>query len=65
MCVGSMLLGKAIGGRTGAIIGGGLGGGIPGALAASQLFKKKKPDATQAGMAAQTSVASSATGYGG
>ena len=40
MCVGSMLLGKAIGGRTGAIIGGGLGGGIPGALTASALFKK-------------------------
>lgn len=38
-----MLLGKVIGGRTGAIIGGGLGGGIPGALVASQLFKKKKP----------------------
>lgn len=39
-----MLLGKAIGGRTGAIIGGGLGGGIPGALVASQVFKKSSPD---------------------
>lgn len=39
-----MLLGKAIGGRTGAIIGGGLGGGIPGALVASQVFKKSASD---------------------
>lgn len=44
MCVGTMLLGKAIGGRTGAIVGGALGGGVPGALVASQVFKKKKPD---------------------
>jgi outer membrane lipoprotein SlyB len=42
------LLGKAVGGRTGAIIGGGLSGGIPGALVASQLFKNKKPDAQPA-----------------
>jgi hypothetical protein len=42
MCIGTMLLGKAIGGRTGAIIGGALGAGIPGAFAASQIFGKKK-----------------------
>jgi hypothetical protein len=41
-----MLLGKAIGGRTGAIIGGGLGGGIPGALTASALFKNKQQTPT-------------------
>lgn len=51
MCIGTMLLGKAIGGRTGAIIGGGLGGGIPGALGASMLFKKpnNKPTPTSMG----------------
>jgi hypothetical protein len=49
MCVGSMLLGKAIGGRTGAIIGGGLGGGIPGALTASVLFKKPQSQQTFGG----------------
>lgn len=41
MCIATMLLGKAIGGRTGAIVGGALGGGIPGALTATQLFKKQ------------------------
>lgn len=35
------------------------------ALMTGGLTKKKKPDATQTGMAAQTSVASAATGYGG
>lgn len=51
MCIGSMLVGKAIGGRTGAIIGGGLGGGVPGALVASKLFKKPKDQtATPASM---------------
>lgn len=46
MCIGTMLLGKAIGGRTGAIVGGALGGGVPGALAGSLLSpkKKNKPD---------------------
>lgn len=43
MCIASMMLGKAIGGRTGAMIGGGLGGGIPGLFAASQLYKSKPP----------------------
>lgn len=43
MCIVPALIGNAIGGKTGGIIGAGLGGGVPGALAASQLFKSKKP----------------------
>ena len=53
MCIASMMLGKAIGGRTGAMIGGGLGGGIPGLLTARQMFKKPK-----------TTQAQPAIGYG-
>lgn len=47
MCIATMLLGKAIGGRTGAIIGGALGAGVPGAFAASQIFGKKKAQPPQ------------------
>jgi hypothetical protein len=40
------LLGKAIGGRTGAIVGAGLGGGVMPALVASQVIKKPKNQQT-------------------
>jgi hypothetical protein len=45
MCLATMALGNAIGGRTGAVMGGVLGGGIPGLLAASKLYPKKKTPA--------------------
>jgi hypothetical protein len=59
MCAVPMLLGKAIGGRTGAIIGAGLGGGVPAAIGASQIFKKKKPQVIDGG--AQGAINTGAT----
>lgn len=41
MCIVPMMLGKALGGRTGAMIGAGLGGGPLAALGASKLYQKK------------------------
>jgi hypothetical protein len=49
MCMIPMMVGQAVGGRTGAIIGGGLSGGVPAAAAASILFKKKKPSPNNVG----------------
>jgi len=50
MCIASMLLGKAIGGRTGAILGTALGGGgILPTLGVAALTNKPKPQPSPAG----------------
>ena len=46
MCIVPMMLGNALGGRTGAMVGGALGGGVPGLFAASKLFGKKNNQTT-------------------